>query len=51
VAIVLVNQYREAWVSTKSSLKRRDSTPSQSLQDRYFSTIQASSPTGESDRP
>ncbi|GAA3920678.1 hypothetical protein Aau02nite_35750 [Amorphoplanes auranticolor] len=49
--IELVNQYSEAWVSRKSSLNRRETSPPQSLHARYFSRIQASRPDGESDSP
>jgi len=47
----LVCQYSEAWVKMSSSLKTEDRSPPWSLQTRYFSTIQASSPAGESARP
>ena len=38
-------------MSTSSSGKRRSRSPSQSLQARSFSTIQAASPSGESESP
>lgn len=45
-----MNQCSDAWVSWKSSQNRVDSSPSQSLQARYFWSIQASNPAGESAR-
>ncbi|WP_129284876.1 hypothetical protein [Streptomyces sp. GZWMJZ-114] len=45
-----VNQYSDACVRASSSLSRVGGSPPRSVQARYFSTIRASSPAGESAR-
>ncbi|MFD6152593.1 hypothetical protein [Streptomyces sp. NPDC060243] len=44
-----VNRYSDACVRASSSLIRVSGSPPQSVQARYFSTIRASSPAGESE--